>query len=427
MSKLLSTTGTKTEKILDAVFESAVDGIITINAQGIIETLNQASLRLFGYDRKEELIGQNVNVLMPQPHRKQHDQYLHRYKETGKAQIIGIGREVEGRKKDGSTFSFLLSVSEFVFEDAHFFAGVIHDITDIKAAQEEIKGLNRSLESRVEERTEKLNQVVNQLITTNKQLEREITERRKVEEELVRSRQELEESLSHEKELNVLKSRFVSMASHEFRTPLSTILSSTELLEAYTTTEQQPKRDKHIQRVKSAVNTLNSILDDFLSLSKLEEGKTEVKLETFAVCELIDLTMEELRGLLKKDQDLRLDGLPRPLELYSDPRLLKKILYNLVSNAIKYSPSGKTIRCKVEKDGQHLTISVIDQGIGIPEKDQQHLFTRFFRAHNAENIQGTGLGLNIVKRYTQLLRGNITFESREGKGSTFSIRLPLEL
>lgn len=426
MTRNLQDEHSKQGLLQEAIFESAIDGIITINERGSIERLNNAAAVLFGY-QKSEIEGQNISMLMPSPHRESHDSYLGNYHRTGTARIIGIGRQVEGLRKDGSTFPFWLAVSEVRFHGKRFYAGIIHDISDIKAAQDEIEILNRNLEKRVQERTEKLNQVVNKLIESNKQLEREITERQAAEKALRASQTELEEALEKEKELNMLKSRFVSMASHEFRTPLSTILSSTELLEAYTTSEQQPKRDKHIRRVKSAVNSLNGILNDFLSLSKLEEGRISLQPEHVQPGELIEGAADEMRGLLRDGQHLQVDtsGLSeKPVLL--DGKLLKNILYNLISNAIKYTPAGKDIfvRCRVA-DGE-LQVEVEDHGIGIPEEDQSHLFSRFFRAHNAENIQGTGLGLNIVRRYLTLMDGDISFQSTEGVGSTFRFFVPLQ-
>lgn len=424
MTKNIQGEKSKQGLLQEALFESAIDGIITINAKGMIERVNHAAAMMFGY-QKSEIEGQNISMLMPSPHRESHDGYLENYKKTGRAEIIGIGREVEGRRKDGSTFPFWLAVSEVVFEGKRFFAGIIHDISDIKAAQEEIETLNKNLEKRVQERTEKLNQVVNKLIESNKRLEKEITERQAAEQALRASQKELREALAKEKELNMLKSRFVSMASHEFRTPLSTILSSTELLEAYKTTEQQSKREKHIRRVKSAVNTLNGILNDFLSLSKLEEGRVEIHPESIQLPELLEDVVEEMRGLLKKEQQLNFQNEVTLPETVLDGKLLKNILYNLLSNAVKYTPSGKQIFCKCRIFEESLHIEIKDQGIGIPEEDQTHLFTRFFRAHNAENIQGTGLGLNIVKRYLDLMNGQITFESKLGRGSTFRVQIPL--
>ncbi len=409
---------------LTAVFETATDAIITITEQGIVESMNPAVEKLFGYT-EEELVGEKINTIMPTHHAEQHDQYISRFVETRHAKIIGIGREVVGQHKNGSLIPVLLAVSETVVGGKRFFTGILHDLTEIKAAQEEIKKLNFALEQKVEERTLELEKVVNQLLATNHKLSLEIKERKLAETALQKSELELRESLEKEKELSQLKSRFVTMASHEFRTPLSTILSSADLIEAYTKNTPEDKRMKHVHRIQTAVGSLTNILDDFLSLAKLEEDRVQLQPGYFSLrdfCEEID---EELKSLLKKGQELRHpDGIEDTI-IYLDKTILKNILYNLVGNAIKYSEVGKPIDCLFRIDEYSLTIKVKDYGIGIPAADQQHLFTRFFRANNAMNIQGTGLGLNIVRRYLKLMKGEISFKSQEGVGSTFTVKIPL--
>lgn len=407
---------------LKAIFESAVDGIITINEQGIIETINPAVTRLFQF-KAQEIVGKNISCLMPEPHHTRHDTYISNYIRTGEQKIIGIGRIVEGRKRDGTIFPFRLSISEAHLGDKRIFTGVIHDMTRAIEAEEKIRRLNAQLEQRVEERTEKLAKVVNRLLSTNQQLEREVNERRSVEEALRESERELLRSLQKEKELNELKSRFVSTASHEFRTPLSTILSSASLISRYTDVEGQPRREKHIKRIKSAVNNLTGILNDFLSLSKLEEGRIEHLPCPFDWEEFSADLVEEIEPTLKKGQEIALHN-EGSTELCLDERLLKNSLINLLSNASKYSEAGQQIQLNMYNDPKRVRFEVVDQGIGISPKDQEHLFTRFFRAENASNIQGTGLGLNIVQRYIQLMGGTIHFESAEGKGSTFELQLP---
>jgi signal transduction histidine kinase len=217
------------------------------------------------------------------------------------------------------------------------------------------------------------------------------------------------------------------MASHEFRTPLSAILSSADLIEAYQEGGQQEKRLRHTNRIKSAVSNLTSILNDFLSLSKLEEGKVQCEPVPCYIASFCNEVLEELHALLKPGQHIRSMPIPEGLEIVVDKKLLKNVLYNLLSNAIKYSPDGKPIDFLATVNGGELHIRIRDYGIGIPEEEQQHLFTRFFRAHNVENIQGTGLGLNIVKRYLELMQGNITFESKLGEGTAFSVQIPVQV
>ncbi|MEM6344027.1 MAG: PAS domain S-box protein [Bacteroidota bacterium] len=398
---------------LSSIIEAAVDGIITIDYRGDIETINPSAARLFGY-QPEEVIGQNINILMPSPYHQQHDQYIQNYKDSGVRKIIGIGREVKGRKKDGSTFPFYLSVSEVQLSNRKIFTGIVHDLTPQKAAEAALKKYSGQLEKRVEARTEALNSAI-------KGLENEIKERSIIEQKLRESQEEIEASLAKEKELNELKSRFVSMASHEFRTPLATILSSLNLLNRYTEPEQAEKRDKHINRIRNNVHNLTGILNDFLSLSKLEEGKIQARYETFKIDELCEELREEMLSQAKKGQkiDYVSEG---PQEIYLDPYLLRNILVNLLNNAIKYSPEESLITLKYQGTADTIALDISDEGIGIPDEDQVHMFERFFRATNVTNIQGTGLGLSIVKRYVDLMNGGITFTSVHHEGTTFSLR-----
>ena len=412
----------QSQKTLEAVINTAVDGIIIIDERGIIQMANQAASGLFGYE-KEEMQGQNVSILMPAPHQKQHDGYLSNYLHTGMGKIIGVGREVEGLRKDGGRFPFKLGVSRVELEGKILFAGVIHDLTEQKRAEARILHLNKELEQKVEERTEKLTEVVNKLLQSNIKLEREIKERKAAEAALRQNQEELRRSLEKEKELSELKSRFVSMASHEFRTPLTTIASSAELLGLYTQSEQQEKRDKHLRRIQSAVTNLTGILGDFLSLSKLEEGKIQVNPVRFTLSGLVEEVVEEMHSLLKPGQKILTDCASGQAEVVLDKKILKNIFINLLSNAIKYSAENSTVYFQLAQDGRRIDAVIRDEGIGIPREDQKHLFTRFFRAANSVNIQGTGLGLNIVKRYTDLLGGTIRFESEEGKGTTFFVEL----
>ena len=412
----------QSQKTLEAVINTAVDGIIIINENGIMQMVNRAASQLFGYD-KEEMHGQNVHILMPSPHTEQHNSYINNYLKSGIGKIIGIGREVEGLRKDGSRFPFKLGVSRVELEGKVLFAGVVHDLTEQKRAEARILHLNKQLEQKVEERTEKLTEVVNKLLQSNIKLEREIKERKAAEAALRQNQEELRRSLEKEKELSELKSRFVSMASHEFRTPLTTIASSAELLGLYTESGQQEKRDKHLRRIQSAITNLTGILGDFLSLSKLEEGKIQINPVYFAVEKLVEEVAEEMQSLLKPGQKIQTDFQRGTSEVYLDKKILKNVFINLLSNAIKYSGENSTVYFKLAQEEQQIHATIRDEGIGIPKEDQKYLFTRFFRATNSVNIQGTGLGLNIVKRYIDLLGGKIRFESKEGEGTVFFIKV----
>ena len=410
---------------LKAIIKTATDGIIIIDEAGIIELVNEAALILFAYT-EDELVGQNIRMLMPNPHRDAHDTYIQNYINTGVRKIIGIGREVVGLRKDQSTFPLRLSISEVQLPERMVFTGILHDLSAQKAAEARIIELNQHLEEEVSTRTEELATTINQLLNTNNQLEFEIQERKAAETTLRKNELELRKAIEKERELNTLKSRFVSMASHEFRTPLSTILSSADLLEMYSQEDQQDKRLRHTTRIKSAVNNLISILNDFLSLSKLEEGKITITPVEFNLEEFCEEVMDDVQAILKPGQILQHHGLSADILITLDKKMLKNVFINLFSNAIKYSDPGKPIDCFVAIENNELNISIQDHGIGIPEEEQQHLFTRFFRAHNVENIPGTGLGLNIVKRYVELMNGRIHFESTLGEGTTFHVHIPLE-
>ena len=242
----------------------------------------------------------------------------------------------------------------------------------------------------------------------------DISEKKKAEMELLAA-------LEKEKELNELKSRFVSMASHEFRTPLSAVLSSAYLLSKYPKTEEQPQREKHIQRIVSSVTSLTEILNDFLSVGKIEEGDIQAHSREFNIKELMDDILHDVNHLLKKEQRISYVHTGKERVAYLDPSMMKHIVTNLLSNAIKFSLEKSIIELVSEKTDKKLVVSVKDSGIGIPEEDIENLFKRFFRSSNVTNIQGTGLGLHIVAKYTELLNGRITCESKLGEGTKFTI------
>jgi len=245
-----------------------------------------------------------------------------------------------------------------------------------------------------------------------------VTEQKKAEEDLLRA-------LRVEQELNDLKSRFISMASHEFRTPLSAIHSSAILIQKQNEPGKEEKRLRYLKQIQNNVRNLVIILDDFLSLGKLEEGRMDCQPETFDLLNLIRSVLEELESNLKVGQHFFEDFEITSMQVHLDPKLMRRILVNLLSNAIKYSPEKSAIFIHIRADENFLNIAVQDEGMGIPKEEHEQLFNRFFRAKNAVNIPGTGLGLHIVKHYTELMGGTITFKSRLGKGSTFYLKLPV--
>jgi signal transduction histidine kinase len=235
---------------------------------------------------------------------------------------------------------------------------------------------------------------------------------------------ELTQSLEREMELNAMKSRFVSMASHEFRTPLSTVLSSAYLIEQYAKSDQEDNRKKHTEKIKSSVKNLIDILNDFLSLDKLEQGKVEIIAQHFDLKQLIEDIVAEVNTILKPGQHIKciFDG---SLEIHQDRKVLRHVIQNLLSNAIKYSQDE--IKLNVAIRNEIVYVEVKDRGIGIPEDQQKFIFTKFFRSKNATNVQGTGLGLNIVKNYIELLNGSISFKSKPKDETSFFVSFPKSL
>jgi len=233
--------------------------------------------------------------------------------------------------------------------------------------------------------------------------------------------EKIKKALATEIELNKLKSNFVTLASHEFRTPLTAVLSSAALLENYSYGENKSKVSKHVARIKASVNLLTSILDEFLSLSKIEEGKVEPKVERLNLKETLESLCNNFKTFARPGQKITYQH-SGDEEIYSDPVLLGNIVNNLVSNAIKYShDNGEIFVSSAVNANVHL--SVKDDGIGISKEDQVHLFERFFRASNAGDIQGTGLGLHIMKHYVDKLKGSVEVQSEPGKGSEFKVIL----
>jgi len=298
---------------------------------------------------------------------------------------------------------------------------------ELQRYSEEVLELNADLEKRVRVRTEELAELINRLERINTELAIEIKERKQAEKLLEKNKEDLRTALNKEKELSELKSRFVTMASHEFRTPLSTILSSVSLISKYNEPGQDEKRFKHIERIKSAVYNLTSILNDFLSLGKLEEGKVASTPTTFDITSFSNDLVGELKEVTKTGQSITYNHEGTSTTVFLDKNLTRNICINLLSNAIKYSEEGTPIHFQTVIEHDTLMISVSDKGIGIPESEQQYIFDRFFRANNASNIQGTGLGLNIVKKYVELMQGEVGFTSISGKGTTFTLTLPLHI
>ncbi|MDG1476194.1 MAG: PAS domain-containing sensor histidine kinase [Vicingaceae bacterium] len=385
------------QEIYQLLFENAGEGMVVTNNRGVIELVNPRLLELFGY-KQEELIGKRIEILVPDAVKANHSQHREGYVKKPQDRRMGSDMNLLAQRKDKSKFSVEIGLNHcYVNEDLKVVA-IVTDITERVEAQQKLKNVNVELEQKVKIRTQ----------------------------ELEENQKKIEKTLDKERELNELKSRFVSMASHEFRTPLSTILSSATLVGKYEKEDQKEKREKHLDRIKSSVKNLTSILNDFLSIDKLEDGKISINRTQFLFSELINEAVGEMEYFLKQDQFISVNNSIEVNQLVeSDRNVIKNILINLLSNASKYSADGKEIFLSINLIDNNVQIDIKDNGIGIPKEEQAKVFTnRFFRAGNVTNIEGTGLGLTIVKKYLSILGGDISFKSVQYEGTTFSITLP---
>jgi len=375
----------------EALFNHASMGIIVVNSTGSIQSVNPFALKLFGYTTGE-IIEMPIEVLIPQRYHLKHADHRKEYMHHPGHRPMGGGMDLFAVKKDGTEFPVEVSLGNFKSNGEENVIAFISDISIRKKAEAEIIKLNNELEATVQKRTNDLKETLHRL----------------------------EMALEKEKDLGELKSRFVTTASHEFRTPLSTVLSSAYLIQKYTASDEQPKREKHLQRIVSSVGMLTDILNDFLSVGKIEEGKIQVRNTEFNIKELVIAFAGEIKGSLKKQQKILYHHEGKP-GVYLDASLLKHIIMNLVSNASKFSPESSPIEIKTNSDNHYITLSVKDYGIGISKEDQKHLMERFFRGSNAGTIQGTGLGLHIISRYAELMNGTMECNSELGKGTEIKI------
>jgi len=400
----------------NALFEYATEGIILANGKGEIVLINPAALRLFHYE-KNEVIGKQVELLIPQRFHHAHLGYRNNFYNHPSNRTMGHGRDLFAKTKTGSEFPVEVSLSFYKQKNDFFVIAFVVDIT-----------LRKQSELEQREQQKQLEKITADILRLNAELETKVEERTMILKEALQqlelSQEELHEALNKEKELNEIKSRFVSMASHEFRTPLSTILSSSALISKYTKEEEQSNRDKHTKRIKESVKHLNNLLEDFLSLGKLEEGKIAAHASSFNIKDFLDEVTDEMKTVMNTGQQIKITTSGNVV-FSTDKRLLKNILINLVGNAIKFSKDEGVVEVDVAATGDALTLAVKDHGIGISEEDQQHLFSSFFRGKNAVNIQGTGLGLHIVKRYAELINATLELESTLGEGTTITLSLPM--
>ena len=403
----------KEKEKFEALFEHAGMGIILADDKGIINLVNNFLLTQFGYEKKSALEGKPVEILIPKKYTPKHKGYREEYMDHPSPRVMGHGRDLFGIRKDGSEFRVEVSLSNFNAAEERFVIAFVVDITKRKEAEDDLKNQRELLQASYLKIKELNDSLENEVEIRTAQLQKALTQ-------IVDSRDELSRALNIEKDLGDLKSRFVAMASHEFRTPLSTILSSASLLAKYTHTDEQDKRDKHISRIKNSVHNLSGILSDFLSMGKIDNGKIELRNNKIDIPEFIENICHEMQLQPKGDQKI-LNKHTGDKYIFLDESLLRNIIFNLLSNAQKFSPVNGKIFITTSINNELLKIEVKDNGIGISKKDSEHLTERFFRAENATNIQGTGLGLHIVSKYVELMNGSLKIKSILDKGTTLTL------
>ncbi len=402
--------------VFNVLFEAVSEGVIVVDKTQHIVAANKSAESMFGYNNKE-LIGQHLDTLIPKPYRANHDTHVNGFMKHQKKRQMGHGRDLYGAHKDGSVFPVEAGLNPLQINGGNYIMALVIDISVRKKQEEELQELNNELEQKVTARTEELSATVEELKIANQKRDAEIQKR-------IEAQNKISNALKKEKELNELKTKFLSLVSHEFKTPLSGILTSAMLLSKYKLSEQQDRRDKHIKTITDKVHYLNNILNDFLSIEKLETGKVSYNFSDFMLTKVVDEVVYNANMLLKEGQTIKYPENIDGLSLHQDEKIIELALSNLVHNAIKYSPEHTEISIEILQDSTTTIFSVIDNGIGIPEKDQKQIFNRYFRSENVLLIQGTGIGLNIVKSHLNNLGGEINFVSNENKGSTFTIKLP---
>ncbi len=401
------------EFVFNVLFEAVSEGVIVVDENQTIVATNVAAEQMFGY-AKNELITQHLNILIPSNYHSAHSSHGGHYDtfyKQSSARQMGQNKELFGVRKNDHKFPVEVGLNPFEINNKKFVMSIIIDITNRKKSEAKIIELNKLLEVKISDRTIELHKTV-------ADLKKEIGKRVKAESKLMKA-------LKKEKELNELKTKFLSLVSHEFKTPLSGVLNAAVLIGKYTKSEMQDKRDKHLLTIKNKVYYLNGILNDFLSIERLESGKVKYKLSNFKLSKVVNEVVYNANMMLKNGQRINYPLNIDDLNIYQDEKIVELVLSNLLHNAIKYSPENTTIDFKIKLNSTGFIFEIKDEGIGIPYKDQKHIFERYFRAENALINEGTGIGLNIVKGHLESLGGAIKFVSVRNEGTTFIVKLPL--
>lgn len=396
--------------IFNLLSEAVSEGILVVNKDQIIVATNSRTNEMFGYTT-DELKGKQLDLLIPSSAKQAHRNYVTQYYKTTDKRRMAHGRELFGVRKNEEQFPVEIGLNPFSLYGNTYVMALIIDATDAREKDLKIRELNADLEKKIKTRTIELRDTVAEL---KKEIKRRVSAEKKI-----------KSALQKERELNELKTKFLSLVSHEFKTPLSGILTSATLVGKYRKEEQQDKRDKHLKTIIGEVKRLNVILTDFLSIERLKEGKEIYRFSDFSLSKVVNEVIYDSNMLLKSGQHINYPQNIEDVIIRQDEKIVHLVLTNLLNNAIKYSPEDTSIDFRVELDADEIVFKVIDQGIGIPEKDQKHIFERYFRAENVVLNSGTGIGLHIIKGHLENLGGSIAFVSQENKGTTFTAKLPL--
>src|SRR5690606_32202867 len=297
------------------------------------------------------------------------------FMEHKESRQMGRGRDLFGAHKSGHAFPVEAGLNPLEINGESFVMALVIDISIRKQQEHQLQELNNQLEIKVSERTKALSDTVEELKIVNQERDAEIKKR-------IEAQNKTKNALKKEKELNELKTKFLSLVSHEFKTPLSGILTSTMLLSKYTLQEQQERRDKHIKTIADKVHYLNNILNDFLSIEKLETGKVNYKFTTFRLSKVLNEVVYNANMLLKEGQQVKYPENIDDISLTQDEKTIELALSNLVHNAIKYCSEHSDVTIKIIHNNDHTIFEISDTGIGIPEKDQKNIFNRYFRSEN---------------------------------------------
>jgi len=406
------------DMIFSTFFKHAPLGILISDHHGEIILCNPWITNLLGY-KEQELIGKNLDLLLPEKSKLKWAEYRYNHSNASQHPPVSWNIDLDIITQNGTVHSVEVDLFDYETPDGRQTVSFINHMTGKKGTRTKLERIAMELESRVNDRTKELSEALIELNFAHNNLEKEVEQRKEAELMIL-------SSLEKEKELNELKSRFVCMASHEFRTPLTGILTSASLLYKHHEAGNTENVKRHVTIIKKSVKSLTSILNEFLSLDKLDQGIIDPQISTFNLKSLLQEVVEEMLEYSEKGHEVIIKHQEEDLILTQDKEMVRNILINLISNAIKYSPAKSVIHFDSQIVHSKVVLNVKDSGIGIPKADQKHIFQRFFRANNANTIQGTGLGLNIVKGYLDLMGGHISFSSQENIGSTFTVTLPQE-